>query len=107
MSFFSSYYSHLFDIQFFSDEDKVNLLQDTFLLAYKGLVDYIETLRIVRSLVNINSKQFVIWRTFQWHWEILADVMEYLPNTWTKFKVRSDLSLFDSMSLEVFIGICN
>jgi hypothetical protein len=33
--------------------------------------------------------------------------MEYLPNTWTKFKVRSDLSLFDSMSLEVFIGFCN
>ncbi|CAF3867869.1 unnamed protein product [Rotaria magnacalcarata] len=70
----------------FSDEDKVNLLQDAFLLAYKGLIDYIEPLRILTTLVNINSNQFVIWRTFQWHWDLLTDLIEHLPNTWTKFK---------------------
>jgi hypothetical protein len=77
-----------FIFQFFSDEDKVNLIQDTFLLAYKGLIDYIEPLRIMKSLVNIKTKQFVIWRTFQWHWENLADLIEYFPDTWKKFKVR-------------------
>lgn len=73
--------------QFFTDEDKVNLLQDTFLLAYRGLIDYIEPLRITQSLMKTNTKQFVIWRTLQWHWELLADVVEYLPDTWQKFKV--------------------
>ncbi|CAF0733249.1 unnamed protein product [Rotaria sordida] len=71
---------------FFSDEDKVNLLQDSFLLAYKGLIDYIEPLRIVSSLMNTTSKQSVIWCTFQWHWDILTELVEHLPNTWTKFK---------------------
>ncbi|UJR37822.1 hypothetical protein I4U23_030512 [Adineta vaga] len=71
---------------FFSDEDKVNLIQDTFLLAYKGVIDYIEPLRIIQSLVKINSKQFVIWRTLQWHWEVLTDLIEHLPNLWSKFK---------------------
>ncbi len=66
----------------------MNLIQDTFLLAYKGLVDYIEPLRIMKSLVNIHTQQFVIWRTFQWHWELLADLVEYFPDTWTTFKVR-------------------
>ncbi|CAF3616264.1 unnamed protein product [Adineta steineri] len=71
---------------FFSDEDKVNLIQDAYLLAYKGLIDYMEPLHILQSLIKINSTQFVIWRTFQWHWELLADLTEYLPDLWTKFK---------------------
>lgn len=66
----------------------MNLLQDAFFLAYKGLVDYIEPLRIVTSLINTNSNRFIIWRTFQWQWDILTDLVEYLPNIWTKFKVR-------------------
>ncbi|CAF1247472.1 unnamed protein product [Rotaria sordida] len=71
---------------FFSNEDKVNLMQDTFLLAYKGLVDYSEPLRIVRSLVQINMTQYVHWKTFQWHWETLAELVDYLPDTLTKFE---------------------
>lgn len=67
----------------------MNLIQDTFLLAYKGLIDYIEPLRIITSLMKINSQQFVIWRALQWHWELLADTVEYLPETWKKFKVRA------------------
>jgi hypothetical protein len=39
------------------------------------------------SLVKIKTKQYVIWRTFQWHWELLADLIEYLPDTWIKFRV--------------------
>ena len=89
--------------QLFSDEDKVNLLQDAFLLAYKGLIDYIEPLRIFRSLVQIDTKQYVIWRTFQWHWDLLADVVEYLPETWTKFKASQTRLTFNSLrfSLDV------
>ncbi|CAF1272229.1 unnamed protein product [Rotaria sp. Silwood1] len=71
---------------FFSDEDKVNLLQDSFLLAYRGLIDYIEPLRIFSSLTNIKSKQYVIWCTFQWHWDLVTDLVQHLPNTWKKFK---------------------
>ncbi len=52
------------------------------------MIDYIEPLRIMKSLVKINTEQFVIWRAFQWHWELLADLIEYLPKTWTKYKVR-------------------
>ncbi len=63
-------------------------MQDTFLLGYRGLIDYMEPLRIVRSLVNINIEQFVHWRTFQWHWEKLADLIDYLPDTLPKFQVR-------------------
>ncbi|CAF3811776.1 unnamed protein product [Rotaria sp. Silwood1] len=70
----------------FSNEDKVNLMQDTFLLAYKGLVDYTEPLRIVRSLVKINMIEFVHWKTFEWHWQTLADLVDYLPNTLTEFQ---------------------
>jgi hypothetical protein len=63
-------------------------MQDTFLLAYKGLIDYIESLRIVRSLVKINTKPYVHWRTFQWHWETLAHLIDYLPDTLPTFQVR-------------------
>ncbi len=42
----------------------------------------------MKSLVKINTEQFVIWRAFQWHWELLADLIEYLPETWAKYKVR-------------------
>ena len=68
----------------------MNILQDSFLLAYKGLINYIEPLRIVRALVKINSEEFVIWRALQWHWDLLSDLVEYLPNTWTLFRVRTD-----------------
>ena len=61
----------------FTNEDKVNLLQDTFLLAYKGSIDYSETLAILRSLVNSKMDQYVLWRTFEWHWENLANLIEY------------------------------
>ncbi|CAF1112484.1 unnamed protein product [Adineta ricciae] len=98
-----SNWQHLSDIleshpTFFSDEDKVNLIQDTFLLAYRGLVDYIEPLRIIQSLVKIDSKQFVIWRTFQWHLEVLTDLVEFLPNLWPKFKEFAIKQIFLSRS---------
>lgn len=89
--------------QLFSDEDKVNLLQDAFLLAYKGLIDYIEPLSIFRSLVQIDTKQYVIWRTFQWHWDLLADVVEYLPETWTKFKARQTRLTLNSLRFSLGI----
>ncbi|CAF1636307.1 unnamed protein product [Rotaria magnacalcarata] len=71
---------------FFSIEDKVNLMQDTFLLAYKGLIDYAEPLRIIRSLTKIHMTEYVHWRTFQWHWDTLAELIDYLPDTLTKFR---------------------
>ncbi len=49
------------------------------------------------SLRKINTKQFVTWRTFQWHWELLADLIEYLPETWTKFKVCKNKILFENI----------
>mgnify|MGYP006892793377 CR=1 FL=1 len=70
----------------FTNEDKVNLLQDTFLLAYKGSIDYSETLAILRSLVNSKMDQYVLWRTFEWHWENLGEIVDYLPNTIDKFR---------------------
>ena len=77
--------------KFFSDEDKTNLVQDAFLLAYKGLIDYSEPLRLVRSLININIDQYVHWRTFEWHWENLARMVDYLPSTLTLFQVGVNL----------------
>ncbi|UJR08425.1 hypothetical protein I4U23_012695 [Adineta vaga] len=74
------------DPTFFSDEDKTNLLQDTFLLAYKGLIDYTEPLRIVRSLIKINTKQYVHWKTFEWHWIKLADLVGNLADTLPQFQ---------------------
>ncbi|CAF1192609.1 unnamed protein product [Adineta steineri] len=71
---------------FFSNEDRVNLLQDTFLLSYNGLVDYKEPLRIVRTLIKMNIEEYVHWRTFQWHWDTLANLVDYLPNILDKFQ---------------------
>lgn len=81
-------FSSIIELQptFFSDEDKINLIHDTFLLAYKGVIDYIEPLRLMKSLVKTNTNQYVIWKTFQWHWEILADIVEYRADLWTKFR---------------------
>jgi hypothetical protein len=75
-------------IQLFSEEDKVNLLQDSFLLAYKGVIDYTEPLGLVNSLMNIDSSSYVIWRTFQWHWDTLAHIIQYSSAAWIKFKVE-------------------
>jgi hypothetical protein len=63
-------------------------MQDSFLLAYKGLIGYAEPLRITNSVVKINTQQFVHWRTFQWHWDTLADLIDYLPDTLTNFQVK-------------------
>jgi hypothetical protein len=65
-------------------------MQDSFLLAYKGLISYSEPLRIINSLVKINTKQFVHWRTFQWHWDTLASLIDYLPDTSAKFQVKTN-----------------
>lgn len=62
-------------------------MQDTFLLAYKGLIDYNAPLGIFKSLVKITIQQFVHWKTFQWHWETLAELMDYLPDTLHNFQV--------------------
>jgi hypothetical protein len=63
-------------------------MQDSFLLAYKGLIDYTAPLNIIKSLVNISIEEFVHWRTFEWHWETLADLIDYLPDTLINFQVR-------------------
>ncbi|CAF0728802.1 unnamed protein product [Adineta steineri] len=87
-SFSSQRFTSVFEAQptFFSNEDKVNLIQDTFLLAYKGLIDYHESLRIIKSLEKLNMTEYVHWKTFQYHWDILADLIDYLPDTLTKFQ---------------------
>ncbi len=33
-------------------------------------------------------QQFVHWGTFEWHWETLADLVDYLPDTLPSFRVR-------------------
>ncbi|UJR17738.1 hypothetical protein I4U23_004636 [Adineta vaga] len=71
---------------FFSNEDKINFIQDTFLLAYKGLIDYHEPLRIINSLGEQNITEYVHWRTFQYHWDILVDLIDYLPDTLMTFQ---------------------
>ena len=89
----------------FSEEDKVNLMQDSFLLAYKGLVNYTAPLEIMTSLVKSNITQFVQWRTFEWHWETLATLVDYLPDTLKSFQVRKKrifLSIFVLIDLEFF-----
>jgi hypothetical protein len=63
-------------------------MQDYFLLAYKGLVNYSAPLEIMKSLVKSNTTQFVQWRTFEWHWETLATLVDYLPDTLKSFQVR-------------------
>jgi hypothetical protein len=63
-------------------------MQDAFLLAYKGLVDYTAPLGIMKSLVKISITEFVQWRTFEWHWETLATLVDYLPDTLPSFQVR-------------------
>ena len=82
-------------------------MQDTFLLAYKGLINYIEPLRMVRSLVKINMTEFVHWRTFEWHWEKLADLIDYLPDILTKFQVEEIFrfvnSLFKNISFRILL----
>ncbi|CAF4170650.1 unnamed protein product, partial [Adineta steineri] len=87
-SFSSQRFTSVFEAQptFFSNEDKINLIQDTFLLAYKGLIDYHESLRIIKSLGKLNMTEYVHWKTFQYHWDILADLIDYLPDTLTKFQ---------------------
>ena len=65
----------------------MNLLQDAFLLAYKGRAEYYEPLRIMRSLVLINTDQYVIWRTFQWHWEMLVELLGDDLNVLKHFQV--------------------
>jgi hypothetical protein len=65
-------------------------MQDAFLLAYKGLIDYTAPLNIIKSLVKIGIKQFVHWRTFEWHWEKLAEIIDYLPDTLINFQVRKN-----------------
>ena len=67
--------------------DKINFLQDTFLLAYKGLIDYTEPLRLMRSLVKTNTQQHIHWQTFEWHWSTLVSLVDYLPDTLPKFQV--------------------
>jgi len=62
-------------------------MQDTFLLAYKGLIDYNVPLNLMKSLIKININKFVHWRTFEWHWENLANLIDYLPNIRTNFQV--------------------
>ncbi|CAF1059093.1 unnamed protein product [Adineta ricciae] len=71
---------------FFSNTDKINFLQDTFLLAYKGLIDYAEPLRLMRSLVKTNTQQHIHWKTFEWHWSTLVSLVDYLPDTLPKFQ---------------------
>lgn len=81
-------------------------MQDTFLLAYKGLVDYTEPLRIVRSLITINITEFAHWKTFQWHWETLANLIDYLPETLTKFQVGDVFlnSIFIFSNIYIYIS---
>ncbi|CAF1318772.1 unnamed protein product [Adineta ricciae] len=71
---------------FFSIEDQINLLQDTFLLAYKGLGDYLHPLTIVDSIGKTSMTEYVQWRTFQYHWDILADLIDHRPDILTKFQ---------------------
>jgi hypothetical protein len=71
----------------------VNLIQDAFLLAYKGLIDYTAPLSIIKSLVKIDIQQFVHWNTFEWHWNTLADLVDYLPDTLPTFQVRKKFDL--------------
>lgn len=84
-----SYFSTLIETRstLFSNEDKVNLLQDTFLLAYKGLIGYHAPLEILKALFKTKVEQFVHWRTFEWHWETLAELIDYLPNILPDFRV--------------------
>jgi hypothetical protein len=63
-------------------------MQDSFLLAYKGLIDYTAPLNIIKSLVKNRIEQFVHWRTFEWHWETLAEIIDYLQDTLINFQVR-------------------
>jgi hypothetical protein len=39
-------------------------------------------------------QQFVHWGTFEWHWETLAELVDYLPDTLTNFQVREKMNLF-------------
>lgn len=66
---------------FFTDADKTNLLHDAFLLAYRGLIDYAEPLRIVRSLIRTTMQQYTQWKIFQWHIENLASLLDYRSST--------------------------
>ena len=66
-------------------------MQDSFLLAYKGLINYTEPLRIVNSLVKINIEQYAHWRTFQWHWDTLGVLVDYLSETLSQFQVRINI----------------
>jgi hypothetical protein len=85
-------------------------MQDVFLLAYKGRVKYTEALSILRSLVKINIDQYVHWRTFQWHWETLASLIDYLPQTNAKFQVSIEFNgvstTFSSITLIFTIEFC-
>jgi len=76
-------------------------MQDSFLLAYKGLIDYTAPLNIIKSFVKNRIEQFVHWRTFEWHWETLAEIIDYLPNTSINFQVRKKIN-FAIFFLNIF-----
>lgn len=67
-------------------------MQDAFLLAYRGRVDYSAPLMIIKALVKHQIKQYVHWRTFEWHWEKLAELIDYLPETLPAFQVRETVT---------------
>lgn len=63
-------------------------MHDAFLLAYRGLADYKTPLMITNSLVKHQIKQYVHWRTLEWHWEKLAEVIDYRTEILPAFQVR-------------------
>jgi hypothetical protein len=63
-------------------------MNDAFMTAYQGSADYDDALGLVRSLVKVNSQDYLFWRTFEWHWEKLATLIDYIPALLTNFRVR-------------------
>ncbi|CAF1380877.1 unnamed protein product, partial [Didymodactylos carnosus] len=92
--------------EYFSDEDKTNLIHDAFLLSYKGVIEYEAPLRIVKTLRTTNNKQYVLWKTFQWHWDNLANVMEHREkfNLFQIFLINQILPSDGSITLDNIVA---
>ena len=69
-------------------------MQDAFLLAYRGLVDYVAPLMIIKPLVRQQMTRYVHWRTFEWHWETLAELIDYRSEILPQFQVRRNENSF-------------
>lgn len=63
-------------------------MQDAFLLAYRGLGDYSAPLMHIKSLITQQMMRYVHWRTFEWHWEKLAELIDYRSEILPQFQVR-------------------